>query len=339
MPQPDSAALLTEVPLRVASVKYQNQGYIANEILPIIDTNNPKVKLARYVKGGWFRDEADVRGPGSRSKRGGYVVDTVSFATKQYGFAKEVHDEDVQFASANSGLPLDPYMDAVEFCADKIDLKKERRVAAALIAANFSGAGAGGEDAAGLWAPNDATNTFLEDVFTRIETIRSATGLRPNTLMVSANTWAKLVQVDAILNRIRYVAMGVLDTENLAKIFGIDRVLIGGAVYSSANEAKAGTDFTAVNVWENTATKGAAFLFYKHPTVGLKVPLVGAQLRLFDGEPEFASPSDTVPMNARKQFRYREDAEHQTVIEVLEDTDFQITGTDLGFWWKDTILT
>lgn len=328
MAQPNSAALVVEGPLANASVAYRNQEYVADRILPIIDTDDPKTKIATYTKGAWFRDEAGIRGPGAEARRGGYPVSYTSIATAEYAFAKEVTDEDRRIANSTFGPPLQPDQDAVEFCADKIDLSKERRIAAALIAANFCSIGAGGEDAAGLWAPNDATNTFLEDVFTRIETIRALSGVRPNTLMVSANTWAKLVQIDAVLNRIRYVSMGVLDPQTLASIFGIGEVLIGGALYSSANENKAGTDFTGVNIWENTATKGAAFLFYKHPTIGLKVPLVGVQARL--------RYENSLP---RRTSMWREEARHQDVYEVAEETAFVVTGTDLGFWWKDTILT
>lgn len=328
MPQPDSKALVTQGPLANASVQYRNQEYAADRVLPIIDTDDPKTKVTRYVKGAWFRDEAGIRAPGQQAKRGGYVVDTVAIATAEYAYAKEVTDEDRRFANSTFGPVLQPDMDAVEFCADKIDLSKERRIAAALIAANFSGAGAGGEDAAGLWAPNDATNTFVDDVETRIETIRAATGMRPNVLLLSANTLSKVRQITAVQNRIAYVERAIITPNVLGALFGLSEVLVAGAIYSSAAEVKAGTDFTAVNIWENNATKGAAFLFYRHPSVGLKVPLVGVQVRL---RYESGMP--------RRTSTWREEASHQDVYEVAEETAYVVTGTDLGFWWKDTILT
>lgn len=328
MPQPDSKALVVEGPLANASVAYRNQEYVADRILPIIDTDDPKTKIARYVKGAWFRDEAGIRAPGAEARRGGYVIDTVSIATVEYAFAKEVTEEDRRVLRGAFALPLKPDQDAVEYCADRIDLSKERRIAAALIAANFSAIGAGGEDVAGLWAPNDATNTFVEDIETRIETIRGSTGMRPNVLMLSANTYAKLRQITAVQNRIAYVERAIITPNVIAALFGLEEVLIGGAIYSSAVEAKAGTDFTAVNIWENTATKGAAFLFYRHPQIGLKVPLVGVQARLrYD---------NGLP---RRVSMWTEAARHQDVYEVAEETAFVVTGLDLGFWWKDTIVT
>lgn len=328
MALPDTRGLVVEGPLANASVQYRNQDYVADRILPIIDTDDPKTKIATYLKGAWFRDEAKQRGPGAEAARGGYPISWTSIATTEYAFAKEVTDEDRRWAASTFGPPLQPDQDAVEYCADKIDLSKERRIAAALIAANFSSAGAGGEDAAGLWAPNDGTNTFVEDVETRIETIRSNTGVRPNVLMLSANTYAKIRQITVVQNRIAYVERAIITPNVIAALFGLQECLVAGAIYSSAVESKAGTDFTAVNIWENTATKGAAFLFYRAPRPGLKVPLVGVQARLrYEGG---------LP---RRVSTWREESKHQDVYEVAEETAFVVTGLDLGFWWKDTIVT
>jgi hypothetical protein len=105
-------------------------------------------------------------------------------------------------------------------------------------------------------------------------------------------------------------------------------VLIGEAIKSTAKETKAGTDFTASNIWEKNAGKGSAFLFYAPPTPGLKTPSAGYQARVAyeDGSP-------------RRTTTWREAAEHQDVYEVAEETDIVQTGADLGFLWYDTLLT
>jgi len=327
MPQPNIKELIVAGPLANVSVAYRNAEYVGDRIFPIIDTDDPKAKIARYLKGAWFRDEAGIRGPGARAKRGGYPMDFVDIATKEYAFAKEVTDEDRRFATSQGAPPVKPDQDALEFCADKIDLSKERRIAAKIFAATWCGV-ATGEDAAGLWAPNDATNTFVEDVETRIETIRNTIGRRPNVLLISANTYSKIKLVTAIQNRIVYVERAIITPNVIAALFGLEECLVAGAIYSSAAEAKAGTDFTSVNIWEVNATKGAGFLFYRPPSPGLKVPATGYQVRVKyeDGQ-------------IRRTSTWREPAEHQDVYEVAEETDIVITGDYGGFLWKDTILT
>lgn len=326
MPQPNVKEIIVAGPLANVSIAYRNKSYIADRVFPIIDGVSPKAKIARYLKGAWFRDEAGIRGPGSRAKRGGYPTDYISISTQEYAFAKEVTDEDRRFANVQGAPPLKPDQDAIEFTADKIDLSKERRTANLVLTGTWSGVA--GEDAAGLWAPNDATNTFIEDVLARIETIRANTGLKPNKLAIDHGTYNTLKKLDALLDRIKYTQRGILTAELIAAIFDLDEVLIGEAIYSSAKETKAGTDFTAVNVWEKNAGKGSAFLYYAPPSPGLKTPSAGYQAR-------------TAYENgmARRNTTWREAAEHQDVYEVAEETHILQTGADLGFLWYDTILT
>lgn len=330
MPQPNVESLIVAGPLQGVSIAYRNRSYIGDRVFPIIDNVSREAKIARYLKGAWFRDEADIRGPGSRAKRGGYPVDYLDISTKEYAFAKEVTDEDRDAVTESGAPPLSPDQDAIEFATDKVDLKKERRIASTVLTGTWSGVAAG-EDAAGLWAPNDATNTLIADISTRIETIRSSTGLRPNVLVLDFGTYNKIKQLDALLDRIKYTQRGVLTAEMIAAIFDLEEVLLGEAIYSTAKETKAGTEFTAVNVWEKNAGKGSAFLFYRPSRPGLKTPSAGYQARTKYGAKAGGA--------ARRVTTWRENAEHQDVYEVAERTDIVQTGSDLGFLWADTILT
>jgi hypothetical protein len=326
MPQPNTRELIVAGPLANVSIAYRNRSYIADRVFPIIDRIPPEAKIARYLKGAWFRDEADVRGPGARAKRGGYPVDYISISTKEYAFGKEVTDEDRRFASVQGAPPLKPDQDAIEFATDKVDMKKERRVASMIIAGTWSGV-SGGEDATGNWA-GDSGNTFLADVNARIETIRSNTGLRPNVLMMDHGTFMAVKELTAVIDRIKYVQRGVVSAEMIAALLTLDEVLVGEAIYSTAKEKKDGTDFTASNIWEKNAGKGSAFLFYRPPAPGLKIPSAGYQARVAYENGQ-----------ARRTTTWREPAEHQDVYEVAEETDIVQTGSDLGFFWNDTILT
>lgn len=327
MPEPSIRATIVAGPLQNVSVQYRNQSYIADRVFPILDNVSPKAKIARYLKGAWFRDEAGIRAPGTRAPRGGFPTDYLDVLTKEFSFAKEVTDEDRRDSDAAGAPPLKPDQDAIEFAADKVDLKKERRIAGMILAGTWSGVA--GEDAAGLWAPNDNTNTFLVDVNTRIETIRSNTGFKPNVLEMDFGTYSKLKMNDELLDRIKYTQRGVLAKEMIAAILDLDEVIIGEAIYSTAKEKKDGTDFTAANVWEKNAGKGSAFLFYKAPKIGLKTPTAGIQARI----------SYQKPAGPRRVTTWREPAEHQDVYEVAEETDIVQMGPDLGFLWYDTLLT
>lgn len=329
---PPVKELLVSGPLQDISIKYRNGSFIGDRIFPILDTSDPKMKIYKYLKSDWFRDEAKIRAPKARAARSTFKLTPVPYSTDEYAFASEVPDEDRRFAASRQAPPLEPDIDAIEFCADKIDLSKEIRIATLIKATAWSGQAAGGEDAEGLWAPPGSTNTFMTDVEARKETIRANTGFMPNVLMIDSGTFAKIKMVEEVLERIKYgggdADPAKVTARMIAALFEIEEVLIGQAIYSSAKETKAGTEFTAVNIWEHTATKGMSALFYRPPRIGLKTPMPGVQVRLKyeDGQ-------------IRRTTTWRESAEHQDVYEVAEETDIVATGTDLLFMWKDTLLT
>ena len=313
-------------PLANVSVQYRDKGYIGDGVFPIIERVPAKAKITVYKKGAYFRDEAEIRAPRTRAPRGSLITDSIDVLPKEYAFASEVTDEDRKHAKQQGAPPIQPDQDAIELSSDKIDLKKEVRVAGLVLGGTWSGVA--GEDAAGLWAPNDATNTFIADVLARIETIRSATGLRPNKLVIDFGTYNALKKLDALLDRIKYTQRGILSADLIAAMFDLEEVLIGEAIKSTAKEKKDGTDFTAANIWEKNAGKGAAFLYYAPKTPGLKIPSAGYQCReWYDNG------------LARRTETWRENAEHQDVYEVAESTDIVQVGADLGFLWYDTLLT
>lgn len=325
MPQPNVRDLIVAGPLANVSLAYRNMSYISDRVFPIIDNVSPRAKIARYVKGAWFRDEASIRASGTRARRGGYPVDFVSIATEEYAFAKEVTDEDRNDVNASGAPPLRPDMDAIEFATDKVDMKKERRTADLILNGTWSGIA--GEDAGGLWAAGSG-NTFITDIRTRVETIRSNTGLKPNKLIIDHGTYNSLKEESTILEKIKYTQRGVLTKELLAALLELDEILIGEAIHSTAKEKKDGTDFTAKNIWEKNAGKGMGFLFFAPPAPGLKRPSAGYQARR-----QYENGQ------VRRTTTWREPAEHQDVYEVAEETDILVTGADLGFLWYDTLLT
>lgn len=328
MTQPNVKELMVTGPLQNVSVAFKNKSYIGDRVFPIIDGIDPKAKIAVYQKGAWFRDEAGIRGPGARAPRGGYPIDWLTIATKEYAFAKEVTDEDRRFAQSKNAPPLKPDQDAIEFCADKIDLSKEKRIASLITSGTWGDGNSGGEDAEGLWSPAGDTNTFLADIATGRKAIQKATGITPNTLIMDFATYEALKQCSAILDKIKYTQRGVLTAELLAAVCDLDAILIGEAIYSTAKESKAGTDFTARYVWEVNAGKGMGFLFHRPASPGLKVPSAGYQARTaYEGGA------------TRRTTMWREAAEHQDVYEVAEETDIIQVSAACGYMWKDTYAT
>lgn len=327
MGQPNVKEQIIAGPLAGISVAYRNREYIADRVFAILDGADPKAKITVYKKGAWFRDEAGIRAAGTRAKRGGYPVSSVSLATDEYAFAKEVTDEDRRFAKAKGAPVLQPDQDAIEFAADKVDLKKERRVSAIVTGTTWVDGNSGGEDAEGKWVASTG-NTFVADINKGKKAIQAATGFLPNGLLVDYATYLGLKEIDDILQKIKYTRQAVFGAELLASLLDLDEVLVGTAVYSDAEETADGEDFNAVNIWEVNAGKGMGFLYYKAPKLGLKIATAGLQVRIAyeDGSP-------------RRTSTWREKAEHQDVYESAEETDILAVSSGCGYLFADTYAT
>jgi len=325
---PNVKELLVSGPLQNISIAFKNDDYIADRVFPVLDGADPKAKITVYNKADWFRDEAGIRAAGTRANRGGYKIDEVSVATKEYAFAKEVTDEDRRFAKLKNAPPLKPDEDAISFASDVVDRKKEVRVASLVTGGTWVDGNVAGEDAEGLWSPTGATNTFLADITKAQKAIKSNTGKKANVLVLDTATYLAIKECEAILDKIKYTQRGVLTSELLAAMLELDEVLVGGAIKNTAKETKSGTEFTGANIWEVNAGKGMGFLFHRPKTLGLKVATAGLQARIAyeDGQP-------------RRVTTWREPAEHQDVYEVAEETDIVLVHAALGYLFKDTYAT
>jgi len=311
-------------PLATISQLYKNKRYIADSVFPIIDGCSPKSQVFKYNKGDWFRDEAKVRAPSTEAARGAFKGEPVNINTKEYSFASEVTDEDRRDAKFANTPPLKPEQDAIEYATDKLDLKKEKRVADLVLSSEWSGE-ANGNDVQGAWAAGSG-NIFIETIEKGIEEIRSKTGMRPNHLVLSANILPELKREESILDRIKYTEKGIVTAALIASMFDLEGVLVGDAVENTAKEKVDGSDFIAKDVWEKNKGKGSAFLFYRPNKPGLKVASAGYQARVpYEGG------------SVRRISRWREDSRHQDVFEVSEETDIFASGLDLGILYVDCI--
>ena len=322
-----------DAPLSNFAMRYKNAEFIALMVLSMLPVKNMSDKFFKFLKGAWFRDEAAKRAPGTASRGGGYPLSSDTYSCDEWAWHDDVPDE----LRNNADAPLKPDQDATVFCVNKILLRLERLVAAlVLTAANW--ATGHKEDAEGGWTSGDSS-TFIADIEKGIRTVLSNTGHRPNVLAIDSTTYSNIRQDNVVLDKIKYTQRGVVTADLLAAMFDLDRVLVGRAIYSTAEETKAGDDFTSAAIWETNAGKGSGVLLYAPRVVGPKQPTAGVIFRwvrdVISGLIQQA-PSDAMPVGVRK---WREEGIHSDRIEAFMDIDAKLTGNDLGYLFYDTHTT
>lgn len=331
-PTPKSAHV--DAALSNIAIGYKNPMFIADMVLPHVPVMKKSDYFYKFLKGDWFRLEAQVRGAGAEAAQSGYKLSTDNYSCIEYALAHPVPVELIN----NADVALRPWVTAVNFVMRHILLRKEYIVSDLITtAANWTST----NDAAGGWLSSAASNTFITDMFTAKKTIRELIGVDPNTFVCDANTWDNILQNEDVLDRIKYSSSAgspAIVTPNLvAQLFGLNEVHVGGAVYSSDEETVAGTEFTAVRMWETNADKGSAWLGYKTPVPALNEPNAGY---IFEWMGDSGQESQIVESDTYRQVRkWWEDAKKAWMVEAAENFVAKVTSADAGYLFTDTLAT
>lgn len=233
MPQPTGADLHIDTYLSNLGIAYMNEpsSYIATQVFPVVLVNKQSDYYPIYAKDYWFRDEAEKRAVLTETKGGGYELeDPGTFYCHEWGFHKDIPDEDIW----NEDAVFDLEDDATAYVVEKLRLGRERRWAAAYFQPGVWGTDLTGGVDFTQW--NDADATPIDDVEDAKAIIRRATGLMPNTLVVSERVHQTIKNNSSILDRFKYTQAGIITEALLSRVFEVDNYYKAAAIYAANRE-------------------------------------------------------------------------------------------------------
>jgi len=225
---------------------YSNSELIFTELFPRVQIPVRGMRVIRFGKDS-FRVVNARRAPGGNKKRiqYGYASDPV--ALNMEDLEALVPFEHMQDASVVPGVDLGAR--GVNNTMNTIMLNLE--VQAATLATTPGNYGANSRVT--LSGPDQWTDP-ASDPFTDIKDGREATrrliGRYPNKLTLSAPAFEALCIHPMVLERIKYTSGNAVTEDILARLFKVDRVVVGKAVYLPEEATEADT---ALDVWGNHA--------------------------------------------------------------------------------------
>lgn len=244
------------------SIGYKNAEYIADSVLPIVPVN--KDKDSYYVFGREaFRLENDRRAAKAPSNRiNSWTSTTATYTCETHS----LHDIVDRRERANADAPLRPDVTTTERIQDKLLLRKEYDVAATLFnATTFSGYTA-------ALTGNDRWDDYVNsDPLAKVDDIKvlvqKQIGRKPNTMIIGKEVFDKVKRHPDLLDLFKHTQRGILTKELLAEAFGIEKIIVGEAVYNSAAE---GATEVMTYLWGKFV-----LLCYVTPRPALDEPSVG----------------------------------------------------------------
>ena len=304
MPSPTSRQSHIDTALTNLAVGYSNAAYVADQVFPSVPVNKISNKYFIFDKAAWFRDDADVRAPGTEAKDSAYTISTDSYVALEYAIGKIVTDEEVD----NADAPLRPFETAARYCADKIALRREKDVMDLVFSTSWSSSATPSV----LWS-NDAADPF-GDIETGLDTVAKAIGRRPNTGLIGAGLWRYLKNHPDVIDRVKggatvgNAAVALLD--GVAAMVGLERLLLVSPIIDTATEGKtASLGYIAGN---------HLALLYVPGSAAISDPAAGYVFTL-------ASP--TVD-------RFRLETRYATKLVARSSWDAKLTATDAGYLIK-----
>jgi len=263
---PTAIDVHVDAPLTNMLVGYDNPLLIADDIFPVLSVAKQSNIVPQLVQSDFFRNNASLRAPGTPSRGSGFKTDnTLKYFCDRYSFRYEIDDE----TRANADAPYDLDTIGAELVADMIGLNKE-----VAFATDFMTTGTWGNDDAGgtdftQWN-NYATSTPLVDITTYINEVEGRIGRQANGMVLGSQIWEKLQWHPDALDAIKYTQIGVVGQDLFRGLAGLDRFLIGRAIYTTSPEGTAEASVTYTRVWGKKA-----LVFYAPPSPSLMTPSAG----------------------------------------------------------------
>lgn len=205
---------------------YSNNEFVGSALFPEVAVEKEAGKVPQFGKES-FKIYNTERGLRAKSN----VLQPESNETIDYALTEHDISYPIDYREASED-PLPRKQIATNKVQSIIGLRKEYKQAVlANTSANYPSGSKVALSTTTCWSAS--TSTPISDIETGIETIRTKTGKRPNTMVLGATAFKVLKRHASIIELIKYTMKGVVTAELLALIFGVETVKIGDAVYAT----------------------------------------------------------------------------------------------------------
>jgi len=291
------------------SVAFMQEAYafVAGRAFPTVNVLKQTDKYFTYSQADFFRDQVQRRADGTESAGTGYSLSTATYGCEVYALHKDIGDQ----TRANADSPLNMDMDTTRFLSQQMLIRQEVQWAADAFTT-----GVWGSDVTPgtLW--DASSSTPIADVETAKNTVLTNTGYVPNTVIMSYKVFSALVDNADIVDRIKYTSQESVTEELLARLFGVDRVLIMASTYNTAQEG-------ATASYAQIGDKDV-LVCYTPANPGLMVPSAGYNM-VWTGVSAGLGTGAAVS-------RYRIEERKADRIEIEAAFDFKIVSSALGYF-------
>lgn len=276
MPLPQAANVHVDTFLTGLSIGFLQEPshFVADAVAPQVKSAKQSDKIAIYSRADMYRDEMTRRAPGSESAGGGYRVSNDNYFCDVWATHIDVDDQTV----AAADMPYAPAEDAVRVVVQREKIKREVVLGSDLFTTSlWTGGTSADPTAASLSAAwDDPSSTPIEDIHDQVNSVLVKTGVICNILVLNNLGWFSLKNHPDVVDRVKYTSGDVVSEDVVARLLGLDRLVVSRAVRNTAQEGLAASYASILG--------NNALLVYAAPAPGLFQPS-GAYTFVWTGYP------------------------------------------------------
>jgi len=308
-------ALLTNISLMAFDTGVD--GLIGDQLLPAVPVAKQSDRYAIIDKADFLRNVDALRAPRTQARRVEFSVSSDSYFADNYALATDIALEDL----ANADNAFNLRANATRLVTG--DLIRAQEIRIANLVTSISNIGSGVVLSGGAMWSDFVNSDPIADVTTAHAFVQQRTGLIANTMCVDHDTMMIVRRHPDLLDMYKYTQGGMLNPEQLATVFGVNRILVGRSVRENSLE---GGTTSMTNIWGHNV-----LLAYVQPGAG------GMETRTFGLRFQWRPEGFPAPLVASS----RRDAGPGTKnVEIIQSEHFQtekIVARELAYCIQNTV--
>lgn len=225
-------------PLSNVAMRYRPEGFIGDQIAPEVSVSNQSDSYYVWNIADVLRVVDDYRAPGREARRITRSLSSDTFFCKNHALKERIPYEDI--ANSDAKEIFGSRQAAGEAVLDQLALNQEFRIATMCT----SGSNVGSYSAvSSAWSGTGSDP--IANIDTAIDNVIGVTGVRPNSILFGWGAWKSIKRhadiIDGIFGDGASLKGGarVPSLDGIKNLFNLDRALIGGTWYNSAQEKQA----------------------------------------------------------------------------------------------------
>lgn len=226
----NSQARLIDPILTAIARGYSNNQFVGGILFPTVTVNVRGGKIIQFGKEA-FMLYATGRSPGQNTKRVTFGYAGSNFVLEQHSLEGVLPRETREEAAAVPGIDLGAT--TVRGVQDIIELRKEKAQAdIARNAANYAASNKVTLSGTSQWNDYSGISDPVGNIEAGKEVVRQKIGKKANVAVIGALVFSALKNHPKVVDRMKYTGRDVATPELLASLFGLDKVVVGEAIFS-----------------------------------------------------------------------------------------------------------